>query len=137
LDLDIFKNDDRANTFVICSVNSSTSRKADILKLGGIKIIPVETEDNGLLNLDDAFAKLYKDFDISSLLIEGGSTVHSYLAEKEYIDELHIFIAPKIIGDGMKSFKKLISKSIDLSKKYKLIELENFDGDIHAIFIKE
>lgn len=137
LDLSIYKNDDRTNTIVICSINSSTSRKADILKLGGIKIIGCETDSTGKINLEEAFGKIYNEFHIASILVEGGPTVHSTLLEHDMIDELHIFTAPIVIGDCIKSFGTVKTPNINLSHKFDLIEVNNFDGDIHSFYLRK
>ncbi len=137
LDLSIFKNVDRTHTIVVCSKNSSTSRKAEILKLGGIKILSCETIDeiSDKLRLEDAFQKIYNEYHITSILIEGGPMVHSYLLENNLIDELHVFIAPKIIGDGLKSFGAVNTPKIELSNQFNLYAVNNLDGDIHSLYL--
>jgi len=137
LDLSIYKNDDRTNTIIICSLNSSTSRKADILKLGGIKIVGCDTDSTGKLNLQEAFSKIYNEFHIASILVEGGPTVHSSLLDNDLIDELHIFTAPIVIGDCLKSFGSVKTTNINLSHKFDLIEVNNLDGDIHSFYLKK
>lgn len=137
LDLSIFKNDDRTNTILICSINSSTSRKAEILKLGGVKIIGCETDASGKIDLEEAFVKIYNEYHIASILVEGGPTVHSTLLEHDMIDELHIFTAPIVIGDCLKSFGSVKTPNINLSHKFDLIEVNNFDGDIHSYYLKK
>ncbi|HRP01840.1 MAG TPA: bifunctional diaminohydroxyphosphoribosylaminopyrimidine deaminase/5-amino-6-(5-phosphoribosylamino)uracil reductase RibD [Candidatus Kapabacteria bacterium] len=137
LNLSIFKNDDRINTLVLCSINSSTSRKADILRLGGVKLIGCETDTNGKVLLEDAFNKLYNEYHISSVLVEGGPTLHSSLLAENLIDELHVFTAPIIIGDCIKSFAAVKTKNIELSHRFNLYKIENFDGDIHSFYIRK
>ena len=137
LDLKIFKDDDRVNTIIVCSTNSANSRKADILRLGGIKILGVDIVDNGLLNLEQAFHKLFLEFNISSVLIEGGSTVHSYLLENNLIDELHIFTAPIVLGNCKKSFHKVSTNNIQSAKSFKLKKVELLDDDIYSIYINK
>ena len=38
------------------------------------------------------------EMEIMSLLLEGGAEINSYMIEKQLVDKLYWFIAPKIIG---------------------------------------
>jgi len=76
----------------------------------GISFIKYQSEKLDLLWLMHELGKL----SITSLLIEGGSSLSSYCLEAGIVDKVMFFIAPKIIGGrdsfpavGGKSFRKL------------------------------
>lgn len=137
LDQEIFKNDDRANTIIVCSNECENSRKANILRLGGIKVLCVNTNKNDNIDLKETLEKLYSEFNIGSVLIEGGPFIHSSFIENDLADELHTFTAPIIMGDCKKSFNNYHPKSISNSAKFELIELNKLGNDIHAFYLKK
>jgi len=58
LELDIFKDEGRFNSILCCSQASAKLRKADNLKIAGVKILAVEQNDDKELNLNDAMHRL-------------------------------------------------------------------------------
>lgn len=54
-------------------------------------------EDDGRLDLDAVFADLYKR-GIQSVLVEGGSALHSDLIKRHLWQKMTIFVAPMIVG---------------------------------------
>ena len=83
--------------------------KADGLERSGVKMLYFQEE------LD--LARLIKDLgrmEITSLLIEGGSSLNSHALEDGIVDKVMFFIAPVIVGGresfpavGGKTFKRL------------------------------
>ncbi|MEJ5245040.1 MAG: bifunctional diaminohydroxyphosphoribosylaminopyrimidine deaminase/5-amino-6-(5-phosphoribosylamino)uracil reductase RibD [Bacteroidota bacterium] len=133
LNLNIFQEDYREYTYVCCSPNSLQTRKADTLKLAGIKLVPVEVNDTGKLNIPSALYA-FTELGISSILVEGGAELLSNFAASQMIDELHLFIAPIIIGNGIHSFDKYKINYLKESFKLKLKALSNCGQDIHALY---
>ena len=70
---------------------------------GYVSLVTVETEADGKLDLRSLFDALYSR-NIRSILVEGGSTVISYLLRKGYFDIFTVFFRNFIIGgDGAPS----------------------------------
>lgn len=61
---------------------------------------------------------------IDSLLCECGATVSTALLASDLVDELQLFIAPRIFGKGLSGFRE----EIDLGK-FELAEMQDVDGD--------
>jgi dihydrofolate reductase len=59
------------------------------------------------------------------IIVYGGATFVSSLLKAELIDELHLFINPVAIGNGMTIFK-----SLDKKQDFKLVESSGFDCGI-------
>lgn len=72
--------------------------------LMGIETMRCTRSENGV-DLRDLLSKLAKK-GILSLLVEGGAAIHSAFIESGLVDELVLFIAPKILGNG-RSFVSL------------------------------
>ncbi len=90
-------------------VTRSTGDKADHLEKAGIKIIRFK-EKLDLQWLMEGLGKLQ----ITSVLIEGGSSLNAHALEDGIVDKVMLFIAPKIIGGkdsypavGGKTFRRL------------------------------
>lgn len=79
--------------------------------------------------LDKLYSKSYQ-----TLLVEGGGETISSFLDSNLFDELHIYYAPKLLGDG----KPFYSGYNKLTKDYKL-ELNNIDhfgNDIKVVFFR-
>jgi len=56
--------------------------------------------DPGEMTLTTAMRRLRSDYDVSSLLCEGGPTLFGALLEERLVDELFLTLAPKLTGGG-------------------------------------
>lgn len=61
------------------------------------------SELNGHANLEQAIQKI-GDMGITSILVEAGNQLATALVRHNLVDKLHLFIAPKILGGGSRSF---------------------------------
>lgn len=93
-------------TIIVTRTNDS---RTNYLEKSGIKIIYFDEK----LDLNWLIEKL-GEMEITSVLIEGGSSLNSHALEDRIVDKVIFFIAPKIIGGresfsavGGKTFKKL------------------------------
>ncbi len=137
LDLKLLKSEERNKTIICCSTNASTSRKAEILKLAGIKILPVELYENNKVTLEQILIELAEKYSISSIVVEGGAEVFSSFLERNLVDEIQLFTAPIIIGDGIQSFKKFHINRLDLAPLFEIKECTKSGTDIKIILIKK
>ena len=67
---------------------------------------------------------------IVNVLVEAGPTLGTALFKAGLIDELAIFTAPKLLGNGQSFIGDLGAKSISEALQLRLIERKEFDGDI-------
>ncbi len=136
LDLKILKCDDRDKTIICCSVNASTSRKAEILKLAGIKILPVETYENGKVTLEQMLVDLTEKFNITSIMVEGGAEIFSSFLERNLIDEIQLFMAPKIIGSGIQSFNNFKINKLNSVANFNIVDFDKSGDDIQITLVR-
>lgn len=120
---------------IICH-NEEHNSKFINQKYPELKFIPSKTDKNGKLDLKDTLKKIGES-GISSVLIEGGAEIFSSFVKQELADELHVFTAPKIIGQGIDSFRNINIKSLDLSYNFKLHSIERSGDDIHSVYTKK
>ena len=91
----------------------------------------VLSSKRGLINLEELLQSLGKR-QITSVLIEGGSTLLGSLCDQKLVDKMTVFIAPIIIG-GEKARTAIGGKGIDKvvnSLKLERIKTNQFDNDL-------
>ena len=125
--------------------NVNTKSNLSILKGDSEKIIfsnnPSSTKDSKIkyrkLSNSKTIELLLKElpeFEINSLLVEGGSEVFSSFINKNMVDELIIYISPKILGKNAISSLNIKSpKILKNATNFKIIETVPMKEDIKII----
>ena len=94
----------RERSVYLCATRRAIdAKKSKALRLEelGVQLIAFP-ERNSRIPLRHVFAELYKR-NIASILVEGGRDVFSQVLRDGPLDELSIFVSPKLIGDGVPS----------------------------------
>ncbi len=97
-------------TIAVIGTGADPSYAGLVRKKGGRVIEAIASGRH--LNLRDLFARLGAGADdevppMQSILVEPGPRLATALLRSDLIDLLHVFIAPKIVGDGGRSFEDL------------------------------
>lgn len=123
----IVKTAGEIETMVVCA--HADLRKKYILEKKGVKVLEIPNAD-GRVNTKKLMEKLGED-GIDSVLVEGGGTLNENLIKEGMVDEIKMFIAPKIfggvakgpvMGDGV--------KTPDEAFRFKVEKTEMADGDV-------
>jgi diaminohydroxyphosphoribosylaminopyrimidine deaminase/5-amino-6-(5-phosphoribosylamino)uracil reductase len=102
-------------TTIVTKINNS---KANYLEKTGINIIYYKEK----LDLNSLMERLGK-MEITSVLIEGGSSLNAHALEDGIVDKVAFFIAPRIIG-GKRSFPAVGGESFrKLEEAYRITDL--------------
>lgn len=121
-DSQVFNDQFKTKTFVIT--------KEDSLLPEGIKRINCPTLKNGMFDLISLKDILYKEHNICSVYVEGGSYTHTEFIKQNAFDKLSIYLAPKLIGDGVSVLKDMnILKMCD-ALKLNNVSTKHFGEDI-------
>ncbi|TAL69788.1 MAG: bifunctional diaminohydroxyphosphoribosylaminopyrimidine deaminase/5-amino-6-(5-phosphoribosylamino)uracil reductase RibD [Bacteroidetes bacterium] len=131
----VFSENEKYKVIIVCHENYRHSKRAENLRASGINILAVEEDEDSKLSLKEILKSLYSEYRIGSVLVEGGAGIFSSFARANMIDELHIFTAPKIIGDGIHSFERFNITRLAYATNLKLISSELSGEDIHSVFI--
>ena len=127
------------------NVNTRSKSNLSILKGDSEKIIfsntLSSTEDSKVkyrkLSKSKTIESLLKElteFEINSLLIEGGSKVFSSFIDKNMVDELVIYMSAKILGkDAISALNIKSPKILKNATNFKIIETVPMKGDIKII----
>ncbi|WP_448584302.1 bifunctional diaminohydroxyphosphoribosylaminopyrimidine deaminase/5-amino-6-(5-phosphoribosylamino)uracil reductase RibD [Thermocrinis sp.] len=124
--------DKEAKTMVITAVDNK--EKIQALEEEGVEVLLANYE-NGLLNLREVLRELYFK-EIMHLLVEGGAkTITSFLKE-ELFDRLCVFVAPMILGEGVR-IGDLGIRKVEDGIKLRLRELKTFQQDLFLELVRE
>ena len=137
IDCNIVKTADQYKTIVACALDDNEIKasaelcsKAESLAKSGIEILSVKGTDGKTdLNL---LMKLLGERGINSILLEGGGTLNESALRSGIVNEVRVFIAPKIFGDA-DALTPVEGVGVPLpSEAYalKLHNIERIDDDI-------
>jgi diaminohydroxyphosphoribosylaminopyrimidine deaminase/5-amino-6-(5-phosphoribosylamino)uracil reductase len=84
---------------------------------------------SGIIPLRGVLRALYGE-GIGSLLVEGGATVFRHFVEQSMVDELSLFVAPWIMGDGVAAFGGLSVLRGRRRKKLTWLQPERIGTDL-------
>jgi diaminohydroxyphosphoribosylaminopyrimidine deaminase/5-amino-6-(5-phosphoribosylamino)uracil reductase len=101
---------DAERTWVLCGPKAAASRQRALQALGArVLEVPVR---NGKLDLKRSAARLARE-GLTQILVEGGGVLAAALLRARLVDELHWFVAPRLLGgDGRPSLGDLDLKSL-------------------------
>lgn len=108
--------------------------RADKLLKKGIEIMPVSRVKNGI-DLKELMLKLGTR-GIDGILLEGGGTLNYSALRAEIVNELHVYIAPKIFGgrDALSPVEGMGIESPNEAKKFSLKKVELIEEDIRLVY---
>ncbi len=86
-----------AATWIFCDHNGSEQKQKELEQAGAV-VHRVESDQDGGLDLDQVLRCLGQA-DITSVLVEGGATVHGSFLRKKLVDQMYLFTAPYFIGE--------------------------------------
>lgn len=121
---------DFENIAIIATTDNYDREKFEILsKMENVRIVIVK-DKNGRVDLRDLLEKL-KEFNISSILLEGGGSLNASMLKENLVDKFYFFIAPKIIGaDGISAIGRMGIEKIDEVLNLKDVEVSKISTDI-------
>lgn len=135
-DLNLFKNNSDDKTVVIASEKSKSKlRKINQLKKNGVTLLFAKSDNKGRLKLKSVIKELSK-MQITSLLVEGGSKIYSSFINQNLFDDIYLFVSPKILGGGLKSFSEISSKKISDATKLFIKSSQKIGDDVLLELVK-
>lgn len=87
-----------AETWVYCC-HGVADNKRRVLAQQGVRVIPVGEEGNERVEIEAVLNHLGRS-GITSVLVEGGATIHGAMLQTNMVDEVFLFYAPFFIGDA-------------------------------------
>ncbi len=117
-----------APTLVFCG-SDANAQKRDALSSVGADVHSVGLKD-GRLDLHHVLKKL-GELQFNSLLIEGGSAVHTSFLQEELVDQVSLFMAPLFLGqESIPVLGDLGITDVQQGKRFKLNRVKRFGEDV-------
>ena len=115
----------------------TANSEADPNKLAdNVEIAQIDADEKGV-NLDSVLESLASDHACNDVLIEAGPALSGSFLDKELVDELVVYIAPKILGSDAKPLFELTGlTSLAESKRFNVVEVAKLGDDIKVILTK-
>jgi len=98
--------DNHIEKTIIATTSKASPEKVKQIRDRGATVLKIAGDNNGQVNLLKLMKKLGQE-GIISVLVEGGAKVFSSFLKAKLVDKLFIFIAPKILGDGLNAIQNL------------------------------
>jgi len=115
----------RPGTIIFCGrqFRRRKSRKKQLIDKGCV-VLEADTNEQGYLNLREILAELAAR-GIASVYVEGGPSVWSSFLEKGLANELMIYFAPRLLGEGVDSLETHGNVSV------RFREMKVLGGDVY------
>lgn len=113
---------------VIVTAYDAKKQKIKQLTGSGVYVIHASGDSFGWIDLPAAMRKL-AEFGIASIYSEGGSQVAGSLIQQGLVDEIQLFVAPKVLGEGISTFSGFM-KPLDNAIQLKWEETQMLGPDI-------
>lgn len=122
--------DDLDSIAILATTENCDKEKLEKLKeMKNVEVLICEEKENKV-DLIDLMEKL-KDYDISSILLEGGRTLNAEMLKNNLVDKFYFFIAPILLGSkGFSAIGDLEIKDLKDSIKIKDMTCEKLFDDI-------
>lgn len=137
LDCNLVKTAEEIPTIVAYGDACKDPDKVSKLASAGVGLIRVPVV-NQHIDLQILMQKL-GERGIDGILLEGGGTLNYSAMEAGIVSEVHVFIAPKILGGeaARTPVEGQGFKSPEAAKKFKVYSTERIEGDVYIRYIKD
>ncbi len=127
LDANVLSDENPEKTIVFTSEQASKEKLARI-QSRGCRIITLETDERGLIPITEICRRL-GEMGITSVMVEGGSRVHTECLRSGCADEIVFFIAPKLLGSGVDAIGDLGIRNINSALELEIQTIKRMDRD--------
>jgi len=118
-----------AQTWIYCGPGAA-EQKRTVLEQSGATVYPIELDSQGRLDLH-AVLQHMGAAGLTSVLVEGGATVHGSMLGQKLVDEMYLFTAPIFIGEkGTPVVSGLLPMAAKDSVRIKEIDSRRVGDDI-------
>ena len=129
LDAKVLNGDFDSIAILATTENCDKNKLEKLKEMKNVEVLICKDKDSRV-DLIDLMEKL-KDYDISSILLEGGRTLNAEMLKNNLVDKFYFFIAPILLGSkGLSAIGDLDIKDLKDSIKIKDMNCEKLFDDI-------
>lgn len=112
--------------------DAGLARARDRLRALGAELVPLSERCGHRLDLRPLLAHLVSAHGATNVLAEGGAGLLGSLFEQDLVDELHVYVAPKLIGDreAPSAVDGLPCARVEEAKRLVLTGVERIGADV-------
>ncbi len=126
----IFHSLKQAPTFIASLHTEKQNPKAKAFQEKGVRFLWCSANPQGRVNLSDLFSQLGA-MEYTRVLVEGGAALASSLIEQRHLDELLLFVAPKLLGgQSLDLFSELRVEALDKAPRFEISEVMPYGEDL-------
>lgn len=129
-DLRVFHSGAHSRIIIICADNMYNKKKLKKFEALQCTVIPVAGNPAGKISMKSILKILARE-KIISILVEGGQQIFSQFIQDQLTDELIIFTAPRIWGQGLPAFTTGLLNPI---RNWRLQAVKNIAEDLLLIY---
>ena len=133
----ILKHLDRSPVLIICADLDSPERreKARTFTERGIEVV-VMANASGKVDLPKLFSYLAKEREMNEIHVEAGFKLNGSMLRENCVDELLLYYAPFLMGEGIGMANIPSLATLDAPKRWKVIDQSLFESDLRLWLIK-
>lgn len=124
----VFANGTAGNTLVATTESAPENRCARARNLGA-KVVRFPRDGEGRVALKAVFDEL-GELGVSSVMVEGGSSLITSLLRERLVDGLAVCVAPKILGKGVEAIGELGIRNLDDAVSIVNVTLQQYGPDM-------
>ncbi len=120
---------------VLLFCQTGAENYASEIKALGVSVLPISSGSTGL-NIEQALSILHRQ-NINSLLVEGGGKLAASFVKAGFVDDIHWFRAPIILGgDGRSGIADLGLETLGEARTYTRVSVTEVGADILEIYTR-
>lgn len=116
--------------FILCDQALLQSPAARVLEQAGAQVLGIPVAAPGRLDVVAGLQRLYREFQICSVLIEGGSQLAATVLRQRLEDELILYVAPKLFGQGVGLCGDLGIRDPEAALEFQLQDVQRIGDDL-------
>lgn len=98
----------------------------------GVSVLRLAPDPSGRIELSELMRELVRRH-MTNLLVEGGGKIHGAFFDAGFVDEVHVFIAPKLVGgdEAVSPVKGIGQKTVPQLPSLVSTEVRLLEGDVY------
>lgn len=121
--------DKLAEKTIVATTSRASKNKIKQVENLGAKVWVVKANSERRVHLPTLWKKMGQE-GIASVLVEGGSRIATAVLKNRLTDKIQIFLAPKILGDGVSAIDNLGINSLTRAILLNDLKTRKLDGDV-------
>jgi len=122
-------NDDMTENTILITTDAASREKISRVEDKGVTVVTLAPDDRGWVPQKALFEAL-GELGLTSILVEGGSAVHTECLKNGFADKVYLFLAPKILGSGIDAIGDLKIRNINSALNLTDITLTRVGPDL-------